>query len=47
MNYTKPQIDVLGDAKTVINYTRFKLLIFIGDGETLLRFTQPAYDLDE
>jgi hypothetical protein len=47
MNYEKPQVTTLGDAKTLISLTGFKPLVLIGDGIALLRHLIPAYDLDE
>jgi len=47
MNYTKPQVTSLGDAKAIIALTGFKPLVFVEDGAILLRIFLPAYDLDE
>ena len=45
MNYTKPEVDTLGDAATVIEYFGHKRPAQPFDpGKTLLL---PAYDLDE
>jgi hypothetical protein len=47
LNYTKPQLTILGDATKFIAITGFKPLISIGDDFALLRHILPAYDLDE
>jgi len=47
MNYTRPQLTILGDATKFISITGFKPLVFIGDDFALLRHILPAYDLDE
>ena len=46
MNYTKPEVNTLGDASTVIEaYNPFKP---VGTPtERLSKLIQPAYDLDE
>jgi hypothetical protein len=47
MNYTKPQVAILGDAKSIIAVITYKPWLVVTDGFELLRFTVPAYDLDE
>lgn len=32
MPYTKPQVDILGDAKSLVALTGFKPLVFVEDG---------------
>jgi hypothetical protein len=48
MNYTKPEVAVLGQAVRVIEGVIGKTYMGVPDGGLLQpRFTQPAYDLDE
>lgn len=44
MNYTKPEVAVLGKAVSVIESTHRKPSPITGDGSFLVN---PAYDLDE
>ena len=44
MNYTKPEVAILGKAVQVIEQTSSKPSAIVGDGSFLVN---PAYDLDE
>ena len=46
MNYTKPEVAVLGQAVRVIEQRNGKGHTYVGDGQTIKVLT-PAYDLDE
>ena len=45
MNYTKPEVAVLGEAVSVIESSRKSRGTVIGDGSKSM--LNPAYDLDE
>jgi hypothetical protein len=47
MNYTKPEVAVLGEAVRVIEQRTQKGLIPSFDGVKQPQKTNPAYDLDE
>jgi hypothetical protein len=47
MNYTKPEIAVLGDAARVIEMTGAKVIVMKLDPVTSHPPFNPAYDLDE
>ena len=46
MNYTKPEVAVLGQAVRVIEQ-RTKGNTYVGDGQIVFKVLTPAYDLDE
>jgi hypothetical protein len=46
MNYTKPEVETLGEAKAIIETMGGKPLLPPVDG-TPAKGPQPAYDLDE
>jgi hypothetical protein len=47
MNYVKPQVALLGDAKSLVQLLNgLKVPLFTFDGDMMFR-TIPAYDLDE
>jgi hypothetical protein len=47
MNYTKPEVALLGEAVRVIELRNGKGHTFVGDGQTIVKVLNPAYDLDE
>ena len=47
MNYTKPEVNVLGQAVEVIESTISKLNPRVPDGQVGKKAATPAYDLDE
>jgi hypothetical protein len=46
MNYTKPEVSTLGDARTVIEHITGKPTVMPSEPR-LQPTTDPAYDLDE
>ena len=47
MTYTKPEVAVLGQAVRVIEQRNGKGHTYVGDGQTIAKVLNPAYDLDE
>jgi len=48
MNYTKPTVEVLGDASALIEHSTLKGGMYLeGDGSGARNGIVPAYDLDD